>query len=284
MELVSPDILIINDDPENGKALKLVLQDLGGEIIVVTSAEEGLELIQYSGRKFALVVLDVGLSGIGGVETARRIRRHHPPLNLPIIFLSDHPSEAEELEGYCAGGVDYIAMPYPSEILRSKARIFVEMFLAREALSRREQFFHAVAAPIPEVIYLFDVVAGRNIFMNREISSIFGYSPEKIRSMNDSNMEALVHPDDYTAYRSYMEGLRRVGEGEIQHHEFRMRHADGKWRWISSQMVPFSRVADGSLHTFIGTVQDVTAQHEAHHRATQLEQRIEEKSLALGEA
>ena len=77
--------------------------------------------------------MDVTMPGMSGFDTAALIRERERTSRTPIIFLTGVSTDpAEIIRGYSQGAVDYLLKPYDPEILRSKVRVFVELFLARE--------------------------------------------------------------------------------------------------------------------------------------------------------
>ncbi|MEP7125303.1 MAG: PAS domain S-box protein [Byssovorax sp.] len=129
-------ILLVDDTPANLLALEVVLESLGHPLVTARSGEEALRLV--ASQTFALVVLDVMMPGLDGFQTAEIIRERHASQRIPIIFLSAINREDHDLtRGYAHGAVDYLVKPFNPEILRSKASIFVELFLQREEIRRQ---------------------------------------------------------------------------------------------------------------------------------------------------
>jgi signal transduction histidine kinase len=129
-----PQILVVDDYAPNVTALRALLEP----IAAVTGAESGTRALEEADRcEFALVVLDVNMPRVDGLEVARRIRAGRVNGQVPIIFLTSMDSDtAQILDGYAAGGVDYLRRPFSPEILRSKVAIFVELHERREQAKR----------------------------------------------------------------------------------------------------------------------------------------------------
>jgi signal transduction histidine kinase len=121
-------ILLVDDRPENLLALEAVLESQQYELIKATSGEEALRcLLRYD---FAVIVLDVQMPGMDGIETARLIKSREKTKEIPIIFISANSKEAEHLfAGYSAGAIDYMVKPFIPQILNSKIQGFVEMYI-----------------------------------------------------------------------------------------------------------------------------------------------------------
>lgn len=134
MESQSPiHILLVDDRPENLLALEAVLESEHYELVKATSGEEALRRLLKD--DFAVIVLDVQMPGLDGIETAKLIKARDRTKDIPIIFISANSKEAEHLfAGYSAGAIDYMVKPFIPQILRSKIDAFVDMYLANQRL------------------------------------------------------------------------------------------------------------------------------------------------------
>src|SRR5258706_5746521 len=119
-------ILIVDDLPEKLLVFQSILEELGQELVLVRSGSQALrEILQ---REFAVVLLDVNMPDIDGLETAKLIRQYKRSAHTPIIFITAYADEMQTAQGYSLGAVDYILSPVIPEVLRSKVKVFVEMF------------------------------------------------------------------------------------------------------------------------------------------------------------
>ncbi|MES2793402.1 MAG: response regulator [Planctomycetota bacterium] len=139
------DILVVDDLPEKHLAYEAVLQELGQNVIAVSSGAEALK--QVLQRDFAVILLDVNMPDMDGFETARLIRSRKRSGSTPIIFLTAFTDEVRTAEGYATGAVDYLPTPVVPEILRAKVRVFVELFQMRQQVASQaeENARHAAA-------------------------------------------------------------------------------------------------------------------------------------------
>ncbi|MEZ0605624.1 response regulator [Paraburkholderia sp. IW21] len=141
------NILVVDDMREQHLVMRTVLEELQENVITVASGREALKAVLE--QSFAVILLDVNMPGMDGFETASLLRSYRRTARTPIIFVTAYVDEAEMKRGYSLGAVDYISSPVVPEILRSKVRVFVEMYrmnvelLARAA--EREAFLLAEA-------------------------------------------------------------------------------------------------------------------------------------------
>jgi signal transduction histidine kinase/DNA-binding response OmpR family regulator len=139
------NILVVDDLADKRLAFREVLDDLDENLVLVESGAEALrELLE---REFAVIVLDVNMPDIDGIETAELIRKHGRTSHTPIIFVTAYADELQTERGYELGAVDYILTPVVPAILRSKVRVFVELYRAqrRAAMGARAEAARAAA-------------------------------------------------------------------------------------------------------------------------------------------
>jgi CheY-like chemotaxis protein len=121
------NLLLVDDQPENLVALESLLSLPDYRLTSVTSAREAL--IQLLNTEFALIVLDVEMPEMNGIELARIVKERRKTRDVPIIFLSAyHDGERDILSGYGVGAVDYVTKPLNAAILRSKVGVFAELY------------------------------------------------------------------------------------------------------------------------------------------------------------
>lgn len=127
------NILMVDDEPANLSALEAILECLGQNLIKAASGKEALRHVLD--EDFAVILLDVQMPDISGIETAALIRERERSRHIPIIFLTGTVKTAEMMfKGYSAGAVDYLMKPLVSGILRAKVEVFVELAVARQKL------------------------------------------------------------------------------------------------------------------------------------------------------
>jgi len=133
-DVARAEILIVDDLPEKHLAYRVALEELEQNIVTVASGEEALQLLLE--REFSVILLDVNMPGMSGLETAATIRQRRKSRHTPIIFVTAFADDVQTTEGYALGAVDYILTPLVPEILRAKINVFVELFRMRAELGR----------------------------------------------------------------------------------------------------------------------------------------------------
>jgi signal transduction histidine kinase len=120
------NILIVDDLPEKLLAFRTMLEELDQNLVMARSGSEALAEVLK--REFAVILLDLNMPDIDGLETAALIRDYKRSAHTPIIFITAYADEMQVHKAYQLGAVDYILSPIQPDVLRSKVKVFVELF------------------------------------------------------------------------------------------------------------------------------------------------------------
>lgn len=110
-------ILVVDDDPQIRRAMRATLTARGYEVGDTRTGEEALEKLRE--EKYDLVLLDVNMPGMGGLETCRMIR---PTSDIAIIMVTVSNSEKVKVEALDAGADDYVTKPFSTPELLARIR------------------------------------------------------------------------------------------------------------------------------------------------------------------
>src|SRR6201989_2015677 len=138
------NILVVDDLPEKHVVFTTILEELGQNIVSARSGQEALKYILE--MEFAVILLDVNMPDIDGLETASLIRQYKKSAQTPIVFITAYVDELQARRGYALGAVDYIPSPVVPEVLRSKVRVFVELHILQRRIGRQAEERIALAA------------------------------------------------------------------------------------------------------------------------------------------
>jgi PAS domain S-box-containing protein len=153
------------------------------------------------------------------------------------------------------------------------------------ALQTSQEFIQKIADASPNILYLFDLQEQRNVYANRELTALLGYTPEQIQEMGANFIQELMHPDDQQdLLPTYFEKLNTSQEGEVFEFEYRMKQANGEWRWLYSRESVFSRDAHGIVKQSIGTAQDISERKRLEQEQTRLISILEASTDYIGMA
>ncbi|MCU0545230.1 MAG: PAS domain S-box protein [Oscillatoriaceae cyanobacterium Prado104] len=129
---------------------------------------------------------------------------------------------------------------------------------AEAALQESQHFVQKIADATPNILYLYDDIEQRNVYSNREILTILGYSIAEVQEMGSNLLPAIIHPDDFANIPKYWQLLEAAPDGEVVEWEYRIRNKQGDWRWLVSREIVFSRTESGKIQQRLGTATDVT--------------------------
>jgi diguanylate cyclase (GGDEF)-like protein/PAS domain S-box-containing protein len=133
-----PSVLVINDRENQRVMIDVMLAPLGLDIVAVDSGQAGLRAVLH--ETFALILMDVRMPTMDGFETAALIRQRPQSSRTPIIFVTAHSREDEQvLTAYTSGAVDFVFTPIVPDVLRAKVSVWVERFLQTDELHRKSQ-------------------------------------------------------------------------------------------------------------------------------------------------
>lgn len=114
--------LIIEDDPDIAESVRYNLESEGFSVIVASTGEQGLGLALDTQNPPVVIVLDLMLPGMNGMDLCRRLRRENQTRRTPIIMLTAKTSEADRIAGLDLGADDYIAKPFSVRELMARVR------------------------------------------------------------------------------------------------------------------------------------------------------------------
>lgn len=131
-------ILIIEDDNDIREVLDVLLSHEGYNVL---QAEEGLSALEMINDSIDLIILDIMMPGMSGIDVCREIRKSY---NAPILFLTAKSSDSDKAEGLLAGGDDYLTKPFSE----------TELIARVTALMRRYQVYRGKSSMDSNETYL----------------------------------------------------------------------------------------------------------------------------------
>jgi len=130
---------------------------------------------------------------------------------------------------------------------------------------------------VPGLIYVYDLIERRNVYANRSLASLLGYSPEEVAALGDKVLAITMHPEDYRRALAHHARMAELAEGQVVEIEYRVKDAAGGWRWLHSWETIFERSEGGAPRRMLGIAQDVT-------RRVQMEEELRESRQKLSES
>lgn len=139
--------------------------------------------------------------------------------------------------------------------------------------STNEMLRH-IANVAPCILYIYDLEEHRNLWGNREMTVALGYTQEEMEAMSDQLLKHLYHPEDLGRYSAHRSRLMQLQDGETAEFEYRLRHADGSWRWLQSRDTVFRRGLDARPRLVLGAALDITDRRKAEESVRENEEQF----------
>src|SRR5215475_10318297 len=146
------NILLVDDNLANLSSLEAILQAPDRNMVRASSGNEALKFLLN--KDAAVILLDVRMPNLDGIETAALIRERERTRNVPIIFLTayDSAGTAYVSQCYALGAVDYITKPVDPDALKSKVAVFVELYRKAEQIKQLYDDLQCHAAALEQEI------------------------------------------------------------------------------------------------------------------------------------
>ncbi len=132
------NILIVDDNPKNLQVLGSILMTQNYQLEFATDGKHALSWINE--KNFDLIILDIMMPGMSGLEVCEKIRKKNKFREIPIIFLSANTDKDTILRGFDLGGQDYITKPFDARELLARVRTHLELKTSREKLKEVNQW------------------------------------------------------------------------------------------------------------------------------------------------
>jgi len=118
MKNTTGPILVIDDERDICELVQLTLEGIGFEVLVSHSGEAGLELVQARGSEIRLILLDLAMPGMSGVDVLTRVRKEHP--DVPVIVMSGYVTDRSEAAAI--GASDVLQKPFLLDDVESQVQ------------------------------------------------------------------------------------------------------------------------------------------------------------------
>jgi PAS domain S-box-containing protein len=261
-------ILLVDDRVENLRALEGVLAPLGYPLRTATSGAEALRLLLEN--DFALILLDVRMPGLDGLETAKLIKGQARTREIPIVFLTAARDEVgDAVRGYGIGAVDYVLKPFDPELLRSKVAVFAELEAGSRALKRSEAFLRAAfeAAPIGKSVLDHErrIIRSNPAFarmVGRELAALQGV--QVVELCEGADAETLTGALEQIAQQQ--PGSAAIGGASV---DVRLRTSSGSELWVAA-VASAIEVAELAQPLLLIQWVDLSARRRAEQSRTEL--------------
>ncbi|MDI1445177.1 ATP-binding protein [Polyangium sp. 6x1] len=243
----------------------------------VVAVSDGIEALAHARAELPdLILTDVMMPGMDGFALVRALRADPRTQAVSIVMLSARASESARVEGAEFGADDYLVKPFsPRELLaRVEARIELSRLrrqVARETdrLRESEMRFRTLADNAPVIIWMTDATGSCN-YINATWKRLTGQSLEDAEG---TGWLDPIHPEDRPRVGQIFAAA--VENRERFHFEYRLRVADGSYRWFLDYGLPRCG-KDGDFLGHIGSCTDITERKQAEELQAEADRRKDE--------
>ena len=134
----------------------------------------------------------------------------------------------------------------------------IERVRAEESLAESQRFVQGIITSLPLVIYIFDLVERKNLYISPQVGEVFGYTPADMQTVGSDLLPTYFHPDDLPRIAAYFEQINGSTGEAVFSIECRMHHQQRGWMWVICRDTVYARDANGRPTQLLGTAEDIS--------------------------
>lgn len=184
IDAYTPTILVVDDEPRNIQVVSNVLKEINKyHILYATNGTQALDRVEQN--EIDLILLDMMMPLLDGLETCKRLKEHPHYKTIPIIFLTAKNDEESLIKGFEAGAVDYISKPFLRRELIARVTTHLNLRLAQKSLSAELSDNKDLLKQYKEIVDQSTIVTksdlqGRITYANDNFCTISGYIRDEL--------------------------------------------------------------------------------------------------------
>lgn len=245
-------LLVVDDDAHHRVMLSRGLERRGYLVLQAASGPEALAVLALEAVE--LVLLDVRMPGVDGLQVLRQIRADHTPSQLPVVMATSRDRSEHIAEALEAGANDYVTKPVDFTVALARVRTQLKASRAERELRVSEERYALAALGSNDGLFDWNLDTDEVYYSDRW-ASLLGLVTSRLLP-RFSEWMSRIHPEEQARVsqelRAHLDGLIPTWESE-----HRMRHADGHYRWVLARGVA-RRGTDGRPARFGGSMSDIT--------------------------
>ncbi|NLT68151.1 MAG: EAL domain-containing protein [Acidobacteria bacterium] len=248
-----PDtLLIVDDDTANCDLMLRRLRKRGFEASLASDGRSALEWI--NSHQVDLVLLDVQMPDMDGVQVLKTLRQTYTPAQLPIIMVTGKASSDDVVSALAAGANDYVTKPIDFPVVLARIQNQLSRKRAEEALRESEERYALASRGANDGLWDWDVVRNKMYFSPRW-KAMLGWNEDEISDDPDEWFRR-IHPDDVDRVRADI--AAHLDEATPHYEdEYRMLHRDGNYLWMLGRGLAV-RNSSGKAYRMAGSQTDIT--------------------------
>lgn len=269
----TPEILIVDDQKFTHVLLTKALRELQLETVSAVSGQQALDLVEQ--HDFCVVLMDLRMPGMDGLETARKIRRNKRTADLPIIFITAATGDGDlAMQAYRLGAVDFLYKPVSAPVLKSKVNTFVELYRRRRELQQRNEQYRDILESVAEGLITVDM-DWRIVEANDSACALFGYGHSELKGKYVTEIMSDAGP-------SLEQSINEQLENNISFQvETQGKHRNGSLFWADFRGTILMH--RGAPH-ILAVTQDITAKKENERELQALRAQVSQSQPPAAQA
>ncbi len=255
-------ILVVDDREDNLLSIESILESEGYSIIKADSGKAALKLL-LKDQDFSLILMDVQMPQMNGLETANLIYERDRLKHIPIIFITAHQyGEDLMFKGFKIGGVDYIHKPIDPVLLRLKVGVFVELYQKTKELIIQEEQLRAINSSLESEITERRISEERISLLNQQLLK----NNSELKEMNDE-LDRFA----FVASHDLQEPLRKIllfnnligrsldtdDVGTVRSHLEKINKATSRMQQLINDLLTYSRQTPAADHFELANMNEI---------------------------
>jgi diguanylate cyclase (GGDEF)-like protein/PAS domain S-box-containing protein len=245
-------ILLVDDSEYNRDALSRRLEQKG---FVVETASDGTSALERAAaQEFDLVLLDVEMPGISGLEVLSRLRQESTQTELPVIMVTARAQSADIIEALGLGANDYITKPIDFPVALARIRTHLSHKWAVADLRESEERYAVAVAGANDGLWDWNCTTNE-VYWSPRWKALLGYAAGEIGTEPEEWL-SRIHPEDAPLAKQRLDAHLAGGTGHYES-EHRVRHRDGTYRWVRCRGAAVTD-RQGHVTRLAGSLTDIT--------------------------
>jgi diguanylate cyclase (GGDEF)-like protein/PAS domain S-box-containing protein len=252
MSTQSGRVLVVDDNENNREMLARRLTRSGYTVTIMDGARDILERIQS--ESIDLVLLDIEMPGVTGLDALVRIREQYSPVRLPVIMVTARTDSADIVKALELGANDYLTKPVDFPVALARVRTHISLLKSEQALRASEERYALAARGANDGLWDWNV-SEQTLYLSPRWKSMLGYGDNEVGTEPDewfSRIHEADRPKIQQAIDNHFAG--RTPYLEV---ESRMLHKDGVFRWMLTRGMMIADSA-GTPVRMAGSQTDIT--------------------------
>jgi diguanylate cyclase (GGDEF)-like protein/PAS domain S-box-containing protein len=245
-------ILVVDDNELNRDALCCLLRLQQYQVEGAACGDGALSLLEA--RTFDLVLLDIEMPGLCGLDVLTRIRETRNHTDLPVIMVTARTHGPDIVEAFRLGANDYLTKPIDCAVALARIGTHLSHKHVVERLRESQDRYTLAVNGANDGLWDWNL-STNEVYWSPRWKSMLGYDEADVGTSPDEWLDRL-HQDDWTRVRQSVAAHIAHGDGHYES-EHRLRHRDGTFRWVLCRAAAI-RDASGHATRFAGSLTDIT--------------------------